>query len=172
MWPPRRHRARPPPPCTASAHTDVQSSDERIRVSRAPLVVPFVDLRSISDISVAKMKPILSSKELVIPEGVEVTVKSRRFTVTGPRGKLSKDLSHIAADMYLVEDAEAGTKKLRVEIHFSSRKGLSSLRTIISHVSNMITGVTLGYKCVSACIPCSIPFLAAGQSQHRASGLT
>ena len=100
------------------------------------------------------MKPILSFKELTIPEGVEVVVKSRRFTVTGPRGKLSKDLSHIAADMFLVDDAEAGTKKLRVEIHFSSRKGLSSLRTVISHVSNMITGVTLGYKCVSACTPC------------------
>lgn len=94
------------------------------------------------------MKPILSFKELTIPEGVEVTVKSRRFTVTGPRGKLTKDLSHIAADMYLVEDAEAGTKKLKVEIHFSSRKGLSSLRTVISHIQNMITGVTLGYKCV------------------------
>lgn len=77
-------------------------------------------------------------------------MKSRRFTVTGPRGKLSKDLSHIAADMYLIDDAETGTKKLRVEIHFSSRKGLSSLRTVISHVSNMITGVTLGYKCVLA----------------------
>jgi hypothetical protein len=94
------------------------------------------------------MKPITTSKELEIPEGVDVTIKSRRFTVTGPRGKLTKDLSHIAADMYLAEDAETGTKKLKVDIHFSSRKGLSSLRTVISHVSNMIVGVTVGFKCV------------------------
>lgn len=90
------------------------------------------------------MKPILATKELVIPEGVEVTVKSRRINVKGPRGQLSKDLSHIAADMFLIE--EEGEKKLKVEIHFSSRKGLSALRTVVSHVTNMITGVTKGFR--------------------------
>lgn len=91
------------------------------------------------------MKPILATKELVIPEGVEVTLKSRRINVKGPRGQLFKDLSHIAADMFLIE--EDGEKKLKVEIHFSSRKGLSSLRTVVSHVSNMIIGVTKGFRC-------------------------
>lgn len=100
-------------------------------------------------IASSEMKPILATKELVIPEGIEVTVKSRRIIVKGPRGQLSKDLSHIAADMFLVE--EEGEKKLKVEIHFSSRKGLSSLRTVVSHVSNMITGVTKGFRCESAC---------------------
>jgi hypothetical protein len=121
---------------------------ERLHVNICSLHNLARPLLSVRHHPVVKMKPISSSKELEIPEGVDVVVKSRRFTVTGPRGKLTKDLSHIAADMYLVEDAEAGTKKLKVDIHFSSRKGLSSLRTVISHVSNMITGVTLGFKCV------------------------
>lgn len=99
------------------------------------------------------MKPILAKKELVIPEGVEVQVKSRRISVKGPRGQLFKDLSHIAADVFLVE--EEGEKKLKVEIHFSSRKGLSSLRTVISHVSNMITGVTKGFRCEGMAQPCN-----------------
>jgi hypothetical protein len=93
------------------------------------------------------MRPILSSKELAIPEVVEVTVKSRRITVKGPRGTLAKDLSHVAADLYIIEDKDEGTKKLKVDIHFSTRKGLSCLRTVVSHVSNMIIGVTRGFRC-------------------------
>jgi large subunit ribosomal protein L9e len=90
------------------------------------------------------MKPILADRTLSIPEGVTVEVKSRRITVTGPRGKLYKDLSHICADIYLFE--EDGVKKMKVDCHFRKRKELSALRTVVSHVDNMITGVTQGFR--------------------------
>ena len=93
------------------------------------------------------MRPLLKNRELDIPEGVTVDVQSRRITVKGPRGTLKKDLSHICADMYIV-DGEEGQKKLKVDCHFRKQKELSSLRTVVSHVSNMIVGVTHGYKCV------------------------
>jgi ribosomal protein L6P/L9E len=96
------------------------------------------------------MRPILSDRVLKIPEGVTVEVKSRRVTVTGPRGKLQKDLSHICCDIYLIEDE--GTRKVKVDCHFRKRKELSSLRTVVSHISNMITGVTAGYRCVISCL--------------------
>jgi large subunit ribosomal protein L9e len=91
------------------------------------------------------MKPILAERSLSIPEGVTVDVKSRRIIVKGPRGTLQKDLSHICADIYLIE--EEGEKKLKVDCHFRKRKELSALRTVISHVSNMIVGVTQGFRC-------------------------
>lgn len=94
------------------------------------------------------MRPILADRTLDIPEGVTVEVKSRRITVKGPRGTLFKDLSHICADMYLTEID--GEQKLKVDCHFRKRKELSSLRTVISHVSNMITGVTEGFRCAPA----------------------
>lgn len=95
------------------------------------------------------MRPILAERTLTIPDGVTVEVKSRRVTVTGPRGKLWKDLSHICCDIYLIEDD--GDKKVKVDCHFRKRKELSALRTVVSHISNMITGVTIGYRCDDLC---------------------
>lgn len=90
------------------------------------------------------MRQIISSRAIEIPEGVTVEVKARRVTVTGPRGTLVRHFKHVQVDMYLVE--EEGVKKLRVERHFAKRNQLSVIRTVTSHVSNMITGVTKGYQ--------------------------
>jgi hypothetical protein len=43
-----------------------------------------------------KMKAVFSAETLAIPEGVTAKIRSRVVTVTGPRGTLTKDLSHIA----------------------------------------------------------------------------
>ena len=50
----------------------------------------------------------------------------------------------MALDMYLIEDKEA--KKLKVDLHSGRRKQLASLRTVVSHVLNLITGVTKGFQ--------------------------
>ncbi len=54
------------------------------------------------------------------------------------------DFKHISVDMFLTE--EEGVKTLKVDYHSGKRKGLASLRTVISHVQNMITGVTKGFE--------------------------
>ena len=71
-------------------------------------------------------------------------VKGRAVRVKGPRGTLQKDFRHIGVDMFLVE--EEGVKKLNVDCHFGKRKNLASIRTVISHVQNLITGVTKGFE--------------------------
>jgi large subunit ribosomal protein L9e len=73
-----------------------------------------------------------------------VQVKGRAVRVKGPRGTLQKDFRHIEVDMFLVE--EEGVKKLNVDCHFGKRKHLASIRTVISHVQNLITGVTKGFE--------------------------
>lgn len=46
--------------------------------------------------------------------------------------------------MYLVE--KDGKKTLHVDCHFGKKKNLSTIRTCISHVKNMFTGVTKGFE--------------------------
>lgn len=61
-----------------------------------------------------------------------------------PPGVLKKDFKHLAVDMFLTE--EDGQKVLKVDNHFGKRKSLASIRTCISHVQNLITGVTKGFE--------------------------
>ena len=49
-----------------------------------------------------KMKDLSSVEYLTIPEGVDVQLKARTVTVTGPRGTLTKTVRHIQLDMQVV----------------------------------------------------------------------
>jgi len=76
----------------------------------------------------------------IICSTVEVEVKSRVVKVTGPRGSLTRDFKHLNMDMRKV-----GDKSLRVDIWFANRKQLACVRTVCSHIDNMIVGVTRGF---------------------------
>ena len=69
-------------------------------------------------------KPRIISNKVEIPSNVEITVKSRKVVVKGPRGTLSKDFTHIDADMYLVNEKAEGSDKtkqfLKVSVEFSA----------------------------------------------------
>ncbi|KAG0476136.1 hypothetical protein HPP92_012977 [Vanilla planifolia] len=75
-----------------------------------------------------------------IPGGVTVKVKAKIVEVEGPRGKLTRSFKHLNLDFELME----GGKKLKVDAWFGSRKSMAAIRTAISHVQNLITGVTKG----------------------------
>jgi len=86
------------------------------------------------------MKIILGQKFLDVPEDVTVSSKSRTVTVTGPRGTLTRTFKHVQLDLVMVNP-----KKLRIDLWFGTRKQIATIRTIYSHVENMIIGVTQGY---------------------------
>ena len=86
-----------------------------------------------------KMRDILKTEELDIPEGVEVTVKSRVITVTGPRGTLTKNVRHADADIRLVKGK---VNRVTLAVWQGNRKHVAILRTLRSLIVNMITGVT------------------------------
>merc|ERR1719443_1377517 len=88
------------------------------------------------------MKTILRSETLAVPDGCTITIKCRKVNVTGPRGKLFLDLSHLPIDLKVSEDG----KTVTVERWFTSGKQAASIHTAISHVTNMIIGVTKGFK--------------------------
>ncbi|KAI0893902.1 60S ribosomal protein L9 [Annulohypoxylon nitens] len=87
------------------------------------------------------MRYIHSQETLEIPEGVKVHIKSRNVTVEGPRGKLSKDLSHIAVNFSRPQKNVIG-----IEIHHGSRKDVATLRTVRTLINNLVVGVTKGFK--------------------------
>lgn len=86
------------------------------------------------------MRDVLQTEELVIPEGIEVSIKSRLITVTGPRGTLSKNVRHVDMDIRLVKSSKS--TKVSLAVWQGGRKHVACLRTIKSLINNMITGVT------------------------------
>nr|CAG4641204.1 EOG090X0DNU [Eulimnadia texana] len=87
------------------------------------------------------MKQILVSQSVEVPEGVEVKVKARRVYVKGPRGTLVRDFKHLALDMEM-----ASKNELKVNKWFGKKKEIAAVRTVCSHVQNMIRGVTKGFE--------------------------
>ncbi|OJI97677.1 hypothetical protein ASPVEDRAFT_121156 [Aspergillus versicolor CBS 583.65] len=87
------------------------------------------------------MRYIHSEETLPIPDNVKVHIRSRIVTVEGPRGKLTKDLSHIA-----VTFGRPKKDLISIEMHHGSRKGVATLRTVRTIINNLIIGVTRGFK--------------------------
>lgn len=72
---------------------------------------------------------------------VKVHIKARQITVEGPRGKLVKDLSHIA-----VTFTKPKPGVIAIHIHHGVRKNVAALRTVRTIVNNLVIGVTKGFK--------------------------
>merc|ERR1711961_26742 len=73
----------------------------------------------------SKMKYIHSEETLTVPEGVKVTIKSRLVTVEGPRGKLTKNLNHLAVNF-----SHPKKDVINIELHHGARKNVATLRTV------------------------------------------
>mmetsp|Transcript_30828 Transcript_30828/g.54091 ORF Transcript_30828/g.54091 Transcript_30828/m.54091 type:complete len:189 (+) Transcript_30828:50-616(+) len=86
------------------------------------------------------MKTLLVSREIAIPEGMKVTVKSGVVTVEAERGTLTKNFKH--AKMEITTDG----KKVYLKKWMSTRKGAAVVRTIGSQIQNMFTGLKIGYQ--------------------------
>lgn len=91
------------------------------------------------------MRPILTSKEIVVPDFVtEVVVKARQVTVTGKRGTLKRDFRHFACDLRLIKGAD-GKRRIYLDLWFGTKKQVAGARTIETHIKNMMTGVHKGF---------------------------
>merc|ERR1711976_336988 len=90
-----------------------------------------------------KMRQIVTSRTISIPNDVEISLKSRRLCVKGPRGTLSREFHFLNVNMFLVTEPEKTSFK--ADLYLANREQLANLRTLCSHVSNMIDGVTKGF---------------------------
>jgi len=87
------------------------------------------------------MKTIHLSQTVKVIDDVEISVKARKVIVKGPRGTLRRDFRHMAVDI-----KKLGKNQLQVEKWFGIRKELAAVKTVCSHIENMMKGVTKGFR--------------------------
>ena len=87
------------------------------------------------------MRTILSTKFIAVPEDCVATVKARVVTLVGPRGTLTKSFKHQSLDIVKVSD-----RKIRVDCWFGGKKDICCVRTICSHIENLVVGVRQGFN--------------------------
>ncbi len=74
-----------------------------------------------------------------IPDEVTLNLTGRKVTVSGERGQVVRDFSHVRLDM------EQDGKALRIWAVNPRKREASLVNTISAHVNNMIKGVTQGF---------------------------
>lgn len=82
-------------------------------------------------------------EEISVPENVKVIVDGMKVIVEGPKGRLERDFSHAKGVQIIYDENE---RKVVVETYFANRRRKALVGTIASHIENMITGVTKGYR--------------------------
>lgn len=90
------------------------------------------------------MRQILTEEWLQIPDYVEVAIKSRKVTVKGERGSVTKDLSHMSVEMQIMKQDVKNRKGnfIRLRMWFGQYKLKAQVRTVLTLVKNMIVGVS------------------------------
>merc|ERR1712054_277601 len=89
------------------------------------------------------MRKIFSTMSLTWLDNVEdVEIRSRTVTVKGPRGTLTRSFKTVAADIY----GNKAAKKVTIEVWFGTSKQNAVLRTVMTHIKNMMIGVTKGFQ--------------------------
>jgi len=78
------------------------------------------------------------------------------LTDVGTRaGTLKRDFRHTLVDLHLEE--VDGNQVVKVELWYGSAKKQACTRTVLSHISNMITGVRLGFQYKMRCVYAHFP---------------
>ncbi len=76
-----------------------------------------------------------------IPEGIDVEIiDGKTVVVRGPKGEVRKDFSKAPVTLEKKDGA------IEITVRWKGKRGFSLLNTIASHLNNMFTGVTKGYK--------------------------
>uniref|UniRef100_A0A7S3JFP6 Large ribosomal subunit protein uL6 alpha-beta domain-containing protein n=1 Tax=Euplotes harpa TaxID=151035 RepID=A0A7S3JFP6_9SPIT len=107
------------------------------------------------------MKYLSTTQNIVIPDGVKVTIRSRVVTAEGPKGKVTKDLSHLPLEIKIVDSQKKkGKKEVSITKWFANYKQRTTVQTCHGVFRNMFNGVTRGFRyrmrCVNAHFPIKI----------------
>eukprot|EP00397_Hematodinium_sp_SG-2012_P066334 GEMP01099046.1.p2 GENE.GEMP01099046.1~~GEMP01099046.1.p2 ORF type:complete len:189 (+),score=47.34 GEMP01099046.1:35-601(+) len=108
------------------------------------------------------MKILKSEETITIPADVVISIKSRRIEVKGKYGTLVREFKHVPVCIERVNDS-----KLKVTIHFSLSKQLASLRTVCSHINNMVIGVSQKFRYELRLVYAHFPINAAVEKNGK-----
>lgn len=91
------------------------------------------------------VKSILKEERIETLPGVELTLKSKIVTVSGPKGKLTRSFANVPVQMHAEFNDKKKVTAIVIRVWFSKAKARSSITSIRKHIKNMMTGVTKGY---------------------------
>ena len=86
----------------------------------------------------------LTNRKSFVLFAVKCTVNARKVTISGKKGEVTKDFSHIACELKRMKQS---TKKrngtfIRIRIWFGGAKQACAVNTLKSSIGNMCIGVT------------------------------
>ena len=79
------------------------------------------------------------SRELEIPDGVDVEIDGMKVRVKGPKGTLTKDFSHLSISL------KKEGRKVIAFAYYPRKREKAQVGTLIAYIRNMVRGVTEGY---------------------------
>jgi large subunit ribosomal protein L6 len=98
-----------------------------------------------------------SERLIQIPQGVQVQISAGKVTVTGPKGAINRDLSHMPVQL------ESADGKVTVRAKGTRKQDKAMVGTAAAHINNMIEGASKGFayrlKVVYAHFPVTVKVL-------------
>ncbi len=79
------------------------------------------------------------TKEVIVPEGVTVTIEGQKVTVKGPKGEQNRTFE---APNISIKQAD---KKVILNCKFPKRQDKAVMGSITGHIANLVTGVNEGF---------------------------
>ena len=98
------------------------------------------------------MKIIQATEYVDVFPDCKVTIDKKFATVTGPRGTLTKCFKHTRSEMCVMENG-----KIRVDFWWMTKKEKAVVRTVCTHLKNLMKGVTIGYKYIMKSVYAHFP---------------
>jgi len=83
------------------------------------------------------MRTILATQIVKALDGVTFDCKGRKVTVNGPMGSLTREFKHIKCSV-----DQISTTSVKIDVWGGLRKENAFLRTVCTHIKNMMIGVT------------------------------
>lgn len=90
------------------------------------------------------MRNVLTTAWVQIPSDITLRIKSRKVTIKGKRGEITKDFSHLSCELETIKQDNKKRKGdyLRIQMWMKHSKHSCVVGTLTSLIKNMITGVT------------------------------
>jgi large subunit ribosomal protein L6 len=101
-------------------------------------------------------------EEVKIPAGVQVTIEGKTVHVKGPKGSMSRLLSHPLIELSVKDNVVS----ISCRQSTVRRKEKALLGTFKAHLKNMIKGVTQGYECSMKTVFSHFPIKNSVEGNH------
>ena len=96
-----------------------------------------------------------TTEHISVPDNVKVEIKGREVTVKGKRGQVRRSFNHLK--IQISEGKFKGKKVIFITKWLGLSKLSSAVNSCASHISNMILGVTRGFKYVMRTVHAHFP---------------